>query len=201
MEYNVELKLHFRRQIGSTLLIIDDIVDYHQNILSTIPHARDKFHCIVGIAGYNTAMFLCIWFSACVQFERGLLVYRRKTKNSTRKQSIIVSILLLIMGLACSVPIAIGNCDWDGTPPLKTARVVMMFFRTSIPILIYLIATILLFIGFAGRIRAYRLETQCYMRTFGKLAYSHLFIFILPVVYGFCFGLFNLICSDNGQLR
>ena len=183
--------------ISSTLLVIDGIVDYDQKVFSRIPHARDKFHCVVGIADYNTAVFLCIWFSACVQLERGLLVYRKVTRNSTRKQSIIVSILLLIMGSACSIPIAAGSCDWDGIPALKTLRVFFMFFYISIPILIYLIATVFSFVGFAGRIRAYRLETQCYMRTFAKLTYSHLFIFIPPLVYGFCFGLFNLVAKGE----
>ena len=160
-----------------------------KNIFVGNTYARDTFHCVVGVAGYNVAVFLCIWFSASIQFERGLLIYRRATTNSTRRQSIIVSTVLLAMGIGCAIPIAFYNCNWDGVPHLKTARVFLMCLHIAIPIIIYLVATVLSLIGLARRVHAYGLEKGSRIRTFAKLFYSHLFIFVPPIV------LYCLLCT------
>lgn len=183
--------------LASTLLVADGVVEYDINTFGGSPYARDTFHCVVGVAGYNTAVFLCIWFSASIQLEQGLIAYRGATKNSTRTKSIIVSALLLAMGIGCSIPIAFYRCDWDHMPGLKAARVFLMYFHIAIPIIIYIIATVLSLIGFARRIRAYGMEMRSYKKTFAKLAYSHLFIFIPPFVYAICYGPFNLVASQS----
>ena len=101
------------------------------------------------------------------------------------------------MGIGCSIPIAFYNCDWDYVPHLKAARVFLMYFHIAIPIIIYIVATVLSLIGFARRIRAYGLEMNSYMKTFAKLTYSHLFIFVPPLVYAICYGPFNLVASQS----
>jgi hypothetical protein len=47
------------------------------------------------------------------------------------------------------------------------------------------------------RIRTYGLENRSWIGTFAKLVYRHLFIFVPPIVYTLCYGLFNLVASDD----
>ncbi|UJR38523.1 hypothetical protein I4U23_031191 [Adineta vaga] len=188
--------------LASTLLVIDGIVDYNRSIFYEDPQSRDRFHCVVGTASYSSASFLCIWFSAAVQLERGLLLFIGATTNSTRQRSIILSTVLIVMVIGCSTPVVVYNCNWDGTRHLKTLRVFLMAFHIGIPVLIYLVATVLSLIGFVRRIRAYGMEKRSWIGTFLKLFYSHIFIFIPPVVYALCYGIFNLVAKyddpDNG---
>ncbi|CAF1409231.1 unnamed protein product [Adineta ricciae] len=183
--------------LGSISLVMEGYVNYDKGtrVFRNDPHGRQRFHCIVGVAGYGSASFLCIWFSAMVQLERGLLLFFGATTNFSRKRSIIISVLLFLMAIGCSLPLIVYNCEWDGNRPIKTLRVVLMYFHICIPVLIYLIATILTFIGFARRIHAYGLEKHSQSRLFMKLIYTHLFIFIPPVVYSICYGLFNLVAK------
>lgn len=43
--------------LASSLLVADAVVDYNKNIFRGDAHARNRFHCVVGVAGYNTAVF------------------------------------------------------------------------------------------------------------------------------------------------
>ncbi|CAF1448641.1 unnamed protein product [Adineta ricciae] len=183
--------------LGSTLIVMDGFVIYDKGtrVFRNDSHGRQRFHCIVGVAGYGSASFLCIWFSAMVQLERGLLLFFGATTNFSRKRSIIISVLLFLMAIGCSLPLIVYNCGWDGNRHIRPFQIALMFFHICIPILIYLIATILTFIGFARRIYAYGLEKHSQPRLFMKLIYTHLFIFIPPVVYSICYGLFNLVAK------
>ena len=183
--------------LGSTLIVMDGYVIYDKStrVFTNDPHARQRFHCIVGVAAYGSATFLCIWFSAMVQLERGLLLFLGATTNFSRKRSIIISVLLLVMAIGCSLPLIVYNCGWDGNRDIRPLRIALMFFHISVPVLIYLVATIFTFIGFARRIHAYGLEKRSKPRLFMKLTQTHLFIFIPPVVFSVCYGLFNLVAK------
>jgi hypothetical protein len=47
-----------------------------------------------------------------------------------------------------------------------------------------MLATLLVLISFASRIRRYGMENGSYIKTFLKLLYTHLFIFVPPIAYG-----------------
>ena len=187
--------------LASSLVLADGIVDYNRSLFQDDQDSRNRFRCVVGVVGYNSAVFLCIWFSACVQLERGLLLFRGATTNPTRRQSLVMTAFLLAMVIGCATPIVVYNCNWDSTPHLKTARVFLMFFHIAVPIIIYITATVLCLLGFARRIRAYGLEQRSKIGTFAKLAYTHLFIFVPPVAYAACYGPFNLVASLDKPKR
>ncbi|CAF1448632.1 unnamed protein product [Adineta ricciae] len=183
--------------LSSIFIVMEGYLEYAGGTRYFTNHTLvgNRFYCIVGVTSYSSATFLCIWFSAMVQLERGLLVFSVERTNFSRKRSVIISVFLLIMAIGCSIPFIVYNCDWIGNHPIKTLRVFLMYFHICIPIVIYLIATILTFIGFARRIYAYGLEKHSQPRLFMKLIYTHLFIFIPPVVYSICYGLFNLVAK------
>ncbi|CAF1276017.1 unnamed protein product [Adineta ricciae] len=109
------------------------------------------------------------------------------------------------MALAFSIPILYYNCDWSNAPHFKQFHFFLMVFHIALPILIYLIATVLCLIGFARRIRGYGLENRSYFRTFMKLFYRHLFIFVPLIVYTICYGSYNLVAAvakpENGYFH
>ena len=179
--------------LASILLTADGVVSYDRSIFIGDTHARDTFHCVVGVVGYNASVFLCIWFSTAIQLERGLLLFRGASRNSTRRTSLIISTVLLVVVIGCSIPIVFYNCDWDHVPHLNVARVVLTAFHTAVPIIIYVIASILSLLGFSNRIRTYGMERRSYIVTFGRLLYSHYFIFIPPLVYFTCYIPFNAV--------
>ena len=186
--------------MASSLLLADGIVHYDRSLFQDDPDSRNRFRCVVGVVGYNSAVFLCIWCSACVQLERGLLLFRVATSNPTRRQSLAIAALLLAMVIGCAAPIVVYNCNWDNTAHLKIARVFLMFLHIAIPIIIYITATVLSLLGFARRIRAYGLKQCSKIGTFSKLAYTHLFIVVPPVAYAAFYGPFNLVASlDKSQ--
>ena len=179
--------------LASSLILTDGIVDYDRSLFRGDPDSRDSFHCVVGVAGYNMAVFLCIWFSACVQLERGLLLFRGATTNPTRRRSLVITVLLLIMAIVCAAPMVASTCNKENAEYLKVWRVFLAIFHVAIPIVIYVTATVLSLMGFARRIRTYGLEQRSKVGTFAKLAYTHLFIFVPPAVYAACYVPHNLV--------
>lgn len=186
--------------LASIFIVAEGYVLYDTSTFGGRPDSRYRFHCVVGMASYNTATFLCIWFSASVQLERGIVLLFKTTTKITRKRSIIVSVILLAMGIGCAAPLVYYNCNWDIVPGLQKLRVFFNTFHIAIPVLIYIIATVLSLIAFARRIRTYGMENRSYIGTFVKLVYSHLFIFIPPLAYAFCYGLYNIVASRSDSV-
>ncbi|CAM2729711.1 unnamed protein product [Rotaria socialis] len=186
--------------LASIFLVADGYVTYDKIIFEGDPYSRNTFHCVVGVVSYNTANFLCIWFSASVQLERGIVLFSKKTSTITRKRSIIVSIIMLAMSIGCAIPIVFYDCAWNDVSHLKVLRVFFNAFHIAVPVLIYIVATVLSLIAFARRIRAYGMENRCYIVTFAKLVYSHLFIFIPPLAYAICYTLYNLVASRSDPI-
>ncbi|CAF1261626.1 unnamed protein product [Rotaria magnacalcarata] len=79
------------------------------------------------------------------------------------------------------------KCDWDNIPGLQTVRAVFTLFYIVTGPIIYVLATVLILISFARRIRRYGTENGSFKKTFLKLLYSHMFIFIPPLAYGFSY--------------
>ncbi|CAF4270670.1 unnamed protein product, partial [Rotaria magnacalcarata] len=105
--------------LASIFLVADGYVTYDKSIFEGDPYSRNTLHCVVGVVSYNTANFLCIWFSASVQLERGIVLFSKKTSTITRKRSIIVSIIMLAMSIGCAIPIVFYDCAWNDVPHLK----------------------------------------------------------------------------------
>ncbi|CAF3928390.1 unnamed protein product [Rotaria sp. Silwood1] len=187
--------------LASILLVIDGYVQYNESIFNGSQDERDLFHCYVGTACSNLAIFICIWFSACIQLEHLLVLVSKNPFKITRKRSIIVSIGFIALGISSVTPLVYYKCAWKDIPGVKIFRMVLNGFHIVIPVFTYIISSILFLIVFARRIRTYGMENRCYIVTFVKLVYSHLFIFLPPLVYGICFGIFNIVANRSDSKK
>jgi hypothetical protein len=82
-----------------------------------------------------------------------------------------------------ATPMLLYNCDWDIYSNLQTLREFFLWFHFITGIASYVLATLLLLISFAYRIRRYGTENSSFIKTFLKLLYTHLFIFVPPIAY------------------
>jgi hypothetical protein len=83
-----------------------------------------------------------------------------------------------------ATPMILYKCDWENIPNLQTVRGFYGWFYTISGITLYVVATLFVLISFARRIRRYGTENGSFIKTFLKLLYTHLFIFIPPIAYG-----------------
>jgi hypothetical protein len=63
------------------------------------------------------------------------------------------------------------------------ARYFFIWFYITAGIIIYVLATLLVLVSFASRIRRCGRENGSFIKTFLKLLYTHLFIFVPPIAY------------------
>ncbi|CAF3843426.1 unnamed protein product [Rotaria sp. Silwood1] len=161
--------------LASILLVIDGYVQYNESIFNGSQDERDLFHCYVGTACSNLAIFICIWFSACIQLEHLLVLVSKNPFKITRKRSIIVSIGFIALGISSVTPLVYYKCAWKDIPGVKIFRMVLNGFHIVIPVFTYIISSILFLIVFARRIRTY--------------------------VYGICFGIFNIVANRSDSKK
>ncbi|CAF4256154.1 unnamed protein product [Rotaria magnacalcarata] len=160
------------------------------------------YQCYFAKIGYNALAYACIWLNACIAFERGLIVCFDSKTNATRWRSICTLILLSAIACGSITPMIVCSCDWDNVPSLKTARLFFVWFSTVAGLSTYVLAILLILISFARRIRRYGTENGSFMKTYLKLFYSHLFIFIPPFAYVFGYIPHTIVINtqDTSQL-
>jgi hypothetical protein len=160
-----------------------EVRTYYPNLLGENSEPSEMLYCYVGKIGYNMFIYLCIWFSACITFERALIVRFDFKMNANRWRSFVTSLVIFTIAGGSAAPMIWSNCDWDHIPPLGTVHVFFVWFYIVTGLVIYVVATLLVLISFAGRIRRYGMENGSYIKTFVKLLYTHLFIFVPPIAY------------------
>jgi hypothetical protein len=156
---------------------------YHPSQLIKNLEQYEVLHCYVGRIGYGTAVFLCIWFSLFVEFERGLVICFDGKMNVSRWRSSVAVIFIFAVASGSATPMIVYKCDWDNIPNLQTVRGFFGWFSIIAGITIYVLATLFVLIHFAHRIRRYGTENGSFIKTFLKLLYTHLFIFVPPIAY------------------
>jgi hypothetical protein len=179
--------------ISNILLVADEAVQYYPNQLMNDQTQYGIFHCYVSKIGYNMFIYLCIWFSSCVAFERGLVICFKRTMNASPWRSLVTTIVVLATAGGSATPLLLYKCDWDNTPGLQTARGFFIWFYLVTGITIYLLATLLVLISFVRRIHHYGTEHGSYIKTFRKLLYRHLFIFVPPIAYGIGYIIYTIV--------
>ncbi|CAF4390270.1 unnamed protein product [Rotaria magnacalcarata] len=103
--------------------------------------------------------------------------------NATRWRSVCTITVLSAISGGSAIPMMVYNCDFGNIPSLQTARLILVWFSTVADLSTYVFATLLILISFARRIRRYGTENGSFIKTYIKLFYSHLFIFIPPIAY------------------
>jgi hypothetical protein len=83
----------------------------------------------------------------------------------------------------CVTPMMLYTCDPNKSPNFNIVRAFFGWFFNITGVTIYILATLLVLISFALRIRRYGTENGSFIKTFLKLLYTHLFIFIPPIAY------------------
>jgi len=104
--------------------------------------------------------------------------------NASRWRSCATIIIIFGIAVGSATPILVYTCSWDSIPYLRIARSFFNYFYIAAGIAVYLLATVLVLISFTRRIRRYGMESGSYIKTFLKLLYTHLFIFVPPIAYG-----------------
>ncbi|CAF3521043.1 unnamed protein product [Rotaria socialis] len=136
---------------------------------------------------YNTFVCSCIWLSACVAFQRGLIVCFDSRAHVTRWRLFVTLIVFFSIAIASATPVVMHKCGWDNIPGLQTVGAVFICFYIATGPTIYVLATVLVLISFPRRIRRYGTENGSFIQTFLKLLYLHMFIFIPSLAYGFSY--------------
>ncbi|CAM4918625.1 unnamed protein product [Rotaria socialis] len=189
--------------LSSILFAVNQSVKYY---LDKIPKSDlshyPAYQCYFAKIGYNTLVYVCIWLSACIAVERGLIVSWNSKTNATRWRSICTIIFLSAVACGSITPMIIYKCDWDNIPSLQTMRLILVWFSTVAGLSTYVLAILLILISFARRIRRYGTENGSFIKTYLKLFYSHLFIFIPPIAYAVGYIPYTIVnnTQDTNQL-
>ncbi len=166
------------------LLVATEAVKHYPNRLDN--DQRKVFDCYVTKIGYNTLIYLCIWFSSCIAFERGIIIWFDSKMNGTRWRSCATIVFIFSIAGGSATPLLLYKCDWDNIPNLQIARGFFIWFYLIAGIAVYVLGTLLVLISFARRIRLYGTENASFMKTFLKVLYTHLFFFVPLIAYGIC---------------
>jgi hypothetical protein len=84
--------------VSSILLAADQAVQYYPNRLINNGNQYEVFDCYVSKIGYNMLADLCIWFSLCIVFERGLIICFNGKINASRWRS--CAMIIIIFAIA-----------------------------------------------------------------------------------------------------
>lgn len=169
--------------ISITLLVADQVIQYYPNQLFKNKEHYELFHCYVNKIGSNVFNYMCIWISACIALERGLVIWFYDKMNTTRWRPLIAITFLFALAGGCATPLLMYKCDWNTKPSLQTVRAFLVLFHMITGIIIYVLATVLVLMSFTRRIRRYGTENGSFIKTFLKLLHTHLFIFVPPITY------------------
>jgi len=169
--------------LSNMLQVAYEAKGYYPNPLkNNIPQDR-TFNCYVDLIGYNMLVYLCIWFSSFITLERGLIIYFGYNMNARRRRSFVTTIIMFVIAGSTVAPMLVYRCEWRELPNLQTARAIISPFSISTGILIYLVASLFVLVSFARHIRQYGTDNGSSIKTFFKLLYNHLFIFVPPISY------------------
>ncbi|CAF3448655.1 unnamed protein product [Rotaria socialis] len=170
--------------LSSISFVVNQSLEYYQDKIpnSDLSH-YPAYQCYVGKIGYNALVYACIWLNACIAFERGLIVCLDSKTNATRWRSVCTITVLSAIAGGSAIPMMVYNCDFGNIPGLQTARVFFGWFSGVAGLSTYVFGTLLILISFTRRIRRYGTENGSFIKTYLKLFYSHLFIFIPPIAY------------------
>jgi hypothetical protein len=113
--------------------------------------------------------------------------------NARRWRSLLTTTVIFVIAAGSVTPMLLYKCGWNDKPSLKIARGFFVWFYISGGILIYVLATLLILISFTRRIRRYGMENGSFIRTFLKLLYTHLFIFVPPIAYAVGYTPFTIV--------
>jgi hypothetical protein len=124
----------------------------------------NQFKCLNnGTCAVNLFIYLCIWLSSCIAFERGLFIWL-DTKLYTRWRSCVAIIVILAIAVGSAMPLLVYNCDWNNIPALATLNTFFNWFYIIAGIAVYVVVTLLALISFARRIHYYGMENGSWIK-------------------------------------
>ncbi|CAF1945341.1 unnamed protein product [Rotaria magnacalcarata] len=184
--------------LSSISFVVNQSLAYYvekiaNNALMNFP----DYQCYFAKIGYNSLVYACIWLNACIAFERGLIVCFDSKTNATRWRSVCTITVLTVIAGGSAIPMMVYHCDFGNIPSLQTARLFLVWFSTVAGLSTYVLAILLILLSFARRIRRYGTENGSFMKTYLKLFYSHLFIFIPPFAYAFGYIPYSIVINTQ----
>ena len=172
--------------VSSISLVVSGIAGYRPDLLSATG-TTDQFLCYFGEIGYNHLVYLCVWLSACVTFERGLSFLCGDAMHVNRWRSFVALIVFVISAAALIAPLFVDNCNENSESHLKNVRQRFVWLYCTAAIIIYALGTMLVVIGLKRPRRGNLMEKSSSSQTFFEVLEKHLFIFVPPIMYAICF--------------
>ena len=181
--------------LSSILLVVHNVVEHYRNPFFINLMSNRWFNCFTLKVGYNGLVYSCIWLSACLAFERSIIVCFDSRTNATRWRSCVTLTCFFLIVTGSATPLVVYKCNWEHVPWLDIVRIFFNFFYIVAGVFIYVLATILILISFARRIRRYGTENGSFIKTFLRLLYTHIFIFVPPIAHGLSYIPYTLMCN------
>jgi hypothetical protein len=175
--------------IGSVLLVVDQSMQYFKPYpFASNDKLSETFHCVLEKTGDQVTLFLCVWLSALIALERGLIICLSFKMNATRWRSVVTLLLVFCVAAVTSTTMVIYRCEWEVPHKTPKARITSRWFYTATFLAgaVYVLATLLVLVSFALRIYYFGTTQESKTKTFLKLLRKHLFIFIPPCVCLLC---------------
>jgi hypothetical protein len=174
---------------GSALLVIDRSIQYFKPYPFTNNiELSEKYHCFLEKSGGQITLFLCLWLSALVALERGLITTLDFKMNATRWRSVVTLLFLTCFTAATTITMLIYRCEYHAPHNKRQTRITSRMFYASAFIAgcIYVLATLLVLVSFALRISTCSTTHESQTEIFRRLLRKHLFIFIPSITYILC---------------
>lgn len=172
--------------VSSISLVISGTAGYRPDLLS-MTGTTDQFLCYFGEIGYNHLVYLCVWLSACITFERGLSFLFGDGMNVNRWRPFVAIIVFVLSTAGLIGPLFVNNCNENSGPHLKNVRQRFVWLYCTAAIVTYALGTVLVVIGWTRTRRGYIMEKSSSSQTFFEVLDNHRFIFVPPMMYAICF--------------
>jgi hypothetical protein len=183
--------------VSIILLLVHEAVKYYSNQLATNANYT-LFRCYIAKIGYQGLINLCIFLSSCISFERALIICFDGKMNASRWRLYATTIIFFAITSGSVIPIFVYKCEWHNMLNPQITRDFYNHFYITVGITVYFLATLLTLISFAYRIRRYGMENGSYIRTFLKLLYTHLSIFVPPIAYSISQIPYTIVYNTKG---
>ena len=100
--------------VGNVILVVGQSVRYLKPYhFANNQELSDTFYCFLEKCGFQITALFCLWLSALVAFERGLIICFNFKMKATRWRSIIMLLFVLCVTVVTSVAWLIYRCKWN----------------------------------------------------------------------------------------
>ncbi|CAF1217933.1 unnamed protein product [Adineta ricciae] len=190
--------------IGTIILTIDHFIQYFKPFYSSNDEELyETLHCLLERIGGHVTIFICLWLSALIAYERVLIICSTVRMNATRWRSIYILLISTCFILPSSTLMLIYGCEWGVVHKNFKSRFTSALVYTigGVAGILYVLSTILLLKNFTKRMADMTTEPKSKTRICLRFSRDHLFILIPPIFFFFCVVPYQIWYSINRSER